>query len=90
MSLTPKRPTNRKPSPGRQRICRQQKIISFSEFTSDEIFSKCEIMIVGHPPNQKCYFNRVAKIDDWSTLKLHHIPDEIILMIKLKYGNILK
>lgn len=90
MSLTPKRPRNHKRSPKRQQICRQRKIISFSEFTSDEIFSKCEIMIVGHPPNQRSYFNRVYRILDWKMLKLHHIPDEIILMIKLKYGDILK
>lgn len=63
-----------------------KKMIYLNEFTSDPIISQFEILIT---LNDRCYLNRVGRLHSWEDLKIHGVPEEIIIMVKLKYGNIL-
>lgn len=65
---------------------RKKKIIYLNEFTSDPIIGEFEIMIT---QENKCYLNRIGRIRDWKELEYLGVPGEIIIMIKLKHGNIL-
>lgn len=87
MTLTPQRNRKVKGSPGRQGgPHKHKKTIYLNEFTSDPIYSLFEILIT---QNNRCYLNNIGRIRSWNDLKEYGISEEIIIMIKLKYGSIL-